>query len=214
MAEHPLACGLTTSPPGAGEAGADPCVAVNAELAEFPCYAVTSTNTRAGEIGSSQQADGFLGSGWTVHLLWILTRFSDKSLCVTPRQTCDSDQPTSQTGFAKEYSGIFLPGLSFLWAKQADYENRWAQTEPIVTCSLCKYDLVASQKGLLSFRRPSNSEVPVPTHYFIVLTSCKNTSETPLECEGSLDALSFVVPHREDNSESCAVSSLFGPLPI
>ncbi|OWK61806.1 Ectonucleotide pyrophosphatase/phosphodiesterase family member 1 [Lonchura striata] len=53
-------------------------------------------------------------------------------------------------------------------------------------------------------RYPGNSEVPVPTHFFIVLTSCKNTSETPLECEGSLDALSFIVPHREDNSESCA----------
>ncbi|KAF4796272.1 ectonucleotide pyrophosphatase/phosphodiesterase 1 [Turdus rufiventris] len=53
-------------------------------------------------------------------------------------------------------------------------------------------------------RYPGNSEVLVPTHFFIVLTSCKNTSETPLECEGSLDALSFVVPHREDNSESCA----------
>lgn len=67
------------------------------------------------------------------------------------------------------------------------------------------------QNDLLYFRYPGNSEVLVPTHFFIVLTSCKNTSETPLECEGSLDALSFVVPHREDNSESCAVSSLFGP---
>uniref|UniRef100_A0A8C3BAF8 Alkaline phosphodiesterase I n=1 Tax=Cairina moschata TaxID=8855 RepID=A0A8C3BAF8_CAIMO len=53
-------------------------------------------------------------------------------------------------------------------------------------------------------RHRGNSEVPVPSHFFIVLTSCKNTSETPLECEGSLDALSFIVPHREDNSESCA----------
>lgn len=67
------------------------------------------------------------------------------------------------------------------------------------------------QKDLLYFRYSGNSEVPVPTHFFIVLTSCKNTSVTPLECEGSLDALSFIVPHREDNSESCAVSSLFGP---
>lgn len=63
----------------------------------------------------------------------------------------------------------------------------------------------------MCFRHPSNSEVPVPTHFFIVLTSCKNTSETPLDCEGSLDVLSFIVPHREDNSESCAVSSLFSP---
>uniref|UniRef100_A0A803YD66 Ectonucleotide pyrophosphatase/phosphodiesterase 1 n=1 Tax=Meleagris gallopavo TaxID=9103 RepID=A0A803YD66_MELGA len=57
-------------------------------------------------------------------------------------------------------------------------------------------------------RHPGNSEVPIPTHFFIVLTTCKNTSETPLKCKGSLDALSFIVPHREDNSESCAVSSL------
>lgn len=63
----------------------------------------------------------------------------------------------------------------------------------------------------MRFRHRGNSEVPVPSHFFIVLTSCKNTSETPLECEGSLDALSFIVPHREDNSESCAVSSLFSP---
>lgn len=53
-------------------------------------------------------------------------------------------------------------------------------------------------------RHPGNSEVPIPTHFFIVLTTCKNTSETPLKCAGSLDALSFIVPHREDNSESCA----------
>uniref|UniRef100_A0A8D0L4Z9 Ectonucleotide pyrophosphatase/phosphodiesterase 1 n=1 Tax=Sphenodon punctatus TaxID=8508 RepID=A0A8D0L4Z9_SPHPU len=50
----------------------------------------------------------------------------------------------------------------------------------------------------------SNPEVLIPTHYFIVLTSCKNISQTPLQCEESLDALSFIVPHREDNCESCA----------
>ncbi|XP_029450264.1 ectonucleotide pyrophosphatase/phosphodiesterase family member 1 [Rhinatrema bivittatum] len=50
----------------------------------------------------------------------------------------------------------------------------------------------------------TNSEVPVPTHYFIVLASCKNVSQTPAQCESLLDALSFIVPHRPDNSESCA----------
>ncbi|XP_006127349.2 ectonucleotide pyrophosphatase/phosphodiesterase family member 1 [Pelodiscus sinensis] len=48
-----------------------------------------------------------------------------------------------------------------------------------------------------------DTEVLVPTHYFIVLTSCKNISQTPLQCEGTLDTLSFIVPHRPDNSESC-----------
>ncbi|EMP33518.1 Ectonucleotide pyrophosphatase/phosphodiesterase family member 1, partial [Chelonia mydas] len=53
-------------------------------------------------------------------------------------------------------------------------------------------------------RLTRDPEVLVPTHYFIVLTSCKNISQTPLQCEGALDALSFIVPHRPDNSESCA----------
>ncbi|XP_075354871.1 ectonucleotide pyrophosphatase/phosphodiesterase family member 3 [Mycteria americana] len=50
----------------------------------------------------------------------------------------------------------------------------------------------------------NNTEIPVPTHYFVVLTSCKNKSYTPLNCSGSLDALSFIIPHRPDNTESCA----------
>ncbi|NXW86982.1 ENPP3 phosphodiesterase, partial [Alopecoenas beccarii] len=50
----------------------------------------------------------------------------------------------------------------------------------------------------------NNTEIPVPTHYFVVLTSCKDKSHTPLNCSGSLDASSFIIPHRPDNSESCA----------
>ncbi|NXN25763.1 ENPP3 phosphodiesterase, partial [Nycticryphes semicollaris] len=50
----------------------------------------------------------------------------------------------------------------------------------------------------------NNTEIPVPTHYFVVLTSCKNNSDTLLNCSGSLDALSFILPHRPDNTESCA----------
>ncbi|XP_017685943.1 PREDICTED: ectonucleotide pyrophosphatase/phosphodiesterase family member 3 isoform X2 [Lepidothrix coronata] len=50
----------------------------------------------------------------------------------------------------------------------------------------------------------NNTEIPVPTHYFVVLTSCKNKSYTPLNCLGSLDASSFIIPHRPDNTESCA----------
>ncbi|NXG80266.1 ENPP3 phosphodiesterase, partial [Baryphthengus martii] len=49
-----------------------------------------------------------------------------------------------------------------------------------------------------------NTEIPVPTHYFVILTSCQNRTYTPLNCLGSLDALSFIIPHRPDNTESCA----------
>ncbi|TKC43549.1 hypothetical protein EI555_021111, partial [Monodon monoceros] len=48
-----------------------------------------------------------------------------------------------------------------------------------------------------------NTSVPIPTHYFVVLTSCKNKSQTPNACTGWLDVLPFVIPHRPTNVESC-----------
>nr|XP_025721313.1 ectonucleotide pyrophosphatase/phosphodiesterase family member 1 isoform X3 [Callorhinus ursinus] len=47
-----------------------------------------------------------------------------------------------------------------------------------------------------------NQEILIPTHFFIVLTSCKNTFQTPSQCD-DLDTLAFILPHRTDNSESC-----------
>ncbi|KAM8998849.1 ectonucleotide pyrophosphatase/phosphodiesterase family member 3 [Sarcophilus harrisii] len=49
----------------------------------------------------------------------------------------------------------------------------------------------------------SNTGIPIPTHYFVVLSSCKNQTYTPLNCPGSLDVLPFIIPHRSTNIESC-----------
>ncbi|XP_028298648.1 ectonucleotide pyrophosphatase/phosphodiesterase family member 2-like isoform X1 [Gouania willdenowi] len=43
---------------------------------------------------------------------------------------------------------------------------------------------------------------PVPSHFFVVLTSCK-LNQTLEDCDGDLDVFSFLLPHREDNSETC-----------
>lgn len=59
------------------------------------------------------------------------------------------------------------------------------------------------------FRYVANTNVPIPTHYFVVLTSCKNKSHTPDACPGWLDVLSFIIPHRPTNVESCPVSVLW-----
>ncbi|XP_016049223.2 ectonucleotide pyrophosphatase/phosphodiesterase family member 3 isoform X2 [Erinaceus europaeus] len=48
-----------------------------------------------------------------------------------------------------------------------------------------------------------NTTVPIPTHYFVILTSCKNKSHTPDACPGGLDVLPFIIPHRPTNVESC-----------
>ncbi|CAH2250109.1 ectonucleotide pyrophosphatase phosphodiesterase family member 3 isoform X2 [Pelobates cultripes] len=50
------------------------------------------------------------------------------------------------------------------------------------------------------------TDIPIPTHYFVVLTSCNDTTHDPLNCPSTLDVLSFIIPHRPDNTESCADS--------
>ncbi|XP_027626035.1 ectonucleotide pyrophosphatase/phosphodiesterase family member 3 isoform X2 [Tupaia chinensis] len=49
----------------------------------------------------------------------------------------------------------------------------------------------------------NNTSVPIPTHYFVMLTSCKDRSHTPDNCPGWLDVLPFIIPHRSTNIESC-----------
>ncbi|XP_048452966.1 ectonucleotide pyrophosphatase/phosphodiesterase family member 3 [Rhincodon typus] len=49
----------------------------------------------------------------------------------------------------------------------------------------------------------NGTAIPIPTHYYIVLTNCKDTTQTPQQCKDSLHARSFILPHRQDNSESC-----------
>ncbi|KAG8444561.1 hypothetical protein GDO86_009645 [Hymenochirus boettgeri] len=48
-----------------------------------------------------------------------------------------------------------------------------------------------------------DDKIPIPTHYFVVLTSCRHITYTPLNCPTALEVLSFIIPHRPDNSESC-----------
>ncbi|CAB1351086.1 unnamed protein product, partial [Coregonus sp. 'balchen'] len=46
---------------------------------------------------------------------------------------------------------------------------------------------------------------PVPTHYYVVITSCQDVNQTVEVCDGPLNVFSFLLPHRMDNDESCKV---------
>ncbi|XP_024251581.1 ectonucleotide pyrophosphatase/phosphodiesterase family member 2 isoform X1 [Oncorhynchus tshawytscha] len=47
---------------------------------------------------------------------------------------------------------------------------------------------------------------PVPTHYYVVITSCQDVNQTAGVCDGPLNVFSFLLPHRSDNDESCKSS--------
>ncbi|XP_072007372.1 autotaxin isoform X7 [Engystomops pustulosus] len=45
--------------------------------------------------------------------------------------------------------------------------------------------------------------IPVPTHYFVIITSCLDFNQPADNCDGRLSVTSFIIPHRPDNDESC-----------
>lgn len=85
--------------------------------------------------------------------------------------------------YAEERNGVnVVSGPVF----DSDYDGRYDSSETLKQNS----------------RLIRNQEILIPTHFFIVLTSCKNTFQTPSQCD-ELDTLAFILPHRTDNSESC-----------
>ncbi|XP_047460671.1 venom phosphodiesterase 1 [Mugil cephalus] len=49
----------------------------------------------------------------------------------------------------------------------------------------------------------SGTNIPIPTHFFVVMTSCKDPAQEVSTCDGELQTVSFLLPHRAQNSESC-----------
>ncbi|XP_043972659.1 ectonucleotide pyrophosphatase/phosphodiesterase family member 2-like isoform X3 [Gambusia affinis] len=45
--------------------------------------------------------------------------------------------------------------------------------------------------------------VPVPSHYFVVLTSCLDFRQPADSCNGPLSSAAFILPHRPNNDETC-----------
>ncbi|XP_004574304.1 venom phosphodiesterase CdcPDE [Maylandia zebra] len=47
------------------------------------------------------------------------------------------------------------------------------------------------------------TNISIPTHYFIVLTSCRDSAQSVTSCDSELQTVSFLLPHRANNLESC-----------
>ncbi|XP_030606550.1 autotaxin isoform X2 [Archocentrus centrarchus] len=52
-------------------------------------------------------------------------------------------------------------------------------------------------------REYASGTIPIPTHYFVVLTSCLDFAQAADSCKGPLNSAAFVLPHRPTNDETC-----------
>ncbi|XP_072265018.1 ectonucleotide pyrophosphatase/phosphodiesterase family member 1-like [Pyxicephalus adspersus] len=120
-----------------------------------------------------------------------------------------TSQPTSYSGLTTSNIGPMYPAFKVIW----DYfQNvillKYAAEKNgvnVISGPIFDYDFDGHSDTFEQIQRMSNDiDVFIPTHYFIILTSCKNPSESVMQCSGPLDVMSYVVPHRTENSESCS----------
>ncbi|KAK1789432.1 hypothetical protein P4O66_015361, partial [Electrophorus voltai] len=73
----------------------------------------------------------------------------------------------------------------------------------VITGPIFDYDFDGLRDTVEKIRQHAGESAPVPTHYYLIITSCEGENTTVEECNGSLSAITFVLPNRPDNSESC-----------
>lgn len=126
-----------------------------------------------------------------------------------PASLRKTSESTSYSGLTTSNIGPMYPAFKVIW----DYFHnvillKYASEKNgvnVISGPIFDYDFDGQYDGFEQIQQRSNdTDAYIPTHYYIILTSCKNSSESLLLCTGPLDMISYVVPHRTENSESCA----------
>ncbi|XP_061520357.1 ectonucleotide pyrophosphatase/phosphodiesterase family member 2-like isoform X2 [Phycodurus eques] len=100
-----------------------------------------------------------------------------------------------------------FPAFTRVWRYlQGALLRRYAQENNginILAGPVFDYNYDGRRDTLEEIREWSPGTPPVPTHFFTVVTSCRQANQTLDECDGDLSVFSFLIPHRDDNSETC-----------
>ncbi|XP_035769632.1 ectonucleotide pyrophosphatase/phosphodiesterase family member 2, partial [Neolamprologus brichardi] len=73
----------------------------------------------------------------------------------------------------------------------------------VLTGPIFDYNYDGVRDSAEKIREYISGTIPIPTHYFVVLTSCLDFTQATDSCNGPLNSAAFILPHRPTNDESC-----------
>ncbi|KAI2655593.1 Ectonucleotide pyrophosphatase/phosphodiesterase family member 2 [Labeo rohita] len=73
----------------------------------------------------------------------------------------------------------------------------------VVVGPIFDYDYNGLRDSAETIKQYVSGSVQIPSHYYIVVTSCLDYIQTVDSCTGPLSVFSFILPHRSDNDETC-----------
>ncbi|XP_075438501.1 autotaxin isoform X5 [Ascaphus truei] len=87
-----------------------------------------------------------------------------------------------------------------VWVKRLATERNGVN---VISGPIFDYDYDGLYDSPEKIKTLVDGTIPVPTHYYSIITSCLDFNQPADNCDGHLSVVSFILPHRPDNDESC-----------
>ncbi|XP_049585997.1 autotaxin [Syngnathus scovelli] len=122
--------------------------------------------------------------------------------------------PQLSTGIDKKYEAVFItntvpmyPAFKKIWSYFQRVLLKKYSTERnglnVLTGPIFDNDFDGVKDSTDKIKEYARGTIPIPTHFFVVLTSCLDFRQAADSCSGPLSTAAFILPHRPSNDEIC-----------
>ncbi|XP_071062212.1 autotaxin isoform X1 [Pseudochaenichthys georgianus] len=125
--------------------------------------------------------------------------------------------PQLSSSIEKKYDAVLItntvpmyPAFKRIWGYfQRALVKRYATERNgvnVLIGPIFDYDYDGVRDSAEKIKEYVSGMIPVPTHYFVVLSSCLDFTQPADACSGPLSSAAFILPHRASNEETCTSS--------
>ncbi|XP_019735659.1 autotaxin isoform X3 [Hippocampus comes] len=122
--------------------------------------------------------------------------------------------PQLSTSIEKKYEALFItntvpmyPAFKKTWSYFQRVLLKKYSTERnglnVLTGPIFDNDFDGVKDSTDKIKEYARGTIPIPTHFFVVLTSCLDFRKAADSCGGPLSSAAFILPHRPNNDETC-----------
>ncbi|KAM7382386.1 hypothetical protein PAMP_002115 [Pampus punctatissimus] len=122
--------------------------------------------------------------------------------------------PQLSSGIDKKYDAVLItntvpmyPAFKRIWTYfQRALVKKYATERNgvnVLIGPIFDYDYDGVRDSADKIKEYVSGMIPIPTHYFVVLTSCLDFTQAADSCGGPLSSAAFILPHRSSNDETC-----------
>ncbi|XP_077455645.1 autotaxin isoform X5 [Stigmatopora argus] len=122
--------------------------------------------------------------------------------------------PQLSKGIDRKYEALYItntvpmyPAFKKIWTYFQEVLLKKYSSERngvnVLTGPIFDHDFDGVKDPTDKIKEYARGRIPIPTHFFMVLTSCLDFRQVADLCHGPLNSAAFILPHQPNNDESC-----------